>query len=282
MRAGGFVSVGEMTTMMSGEDTGHDRRRRILDVPVDDLTLPEATEMIRRWVAEATPGAPLHHVVTVNPEFIIAARRDPAFRQVLEKADLATADGVGVLLAARLLGRPLRGRVTGVDVVEALAAGRDGALRLFLLGAAPGIAERAAAVLIGRFPGTVVAGCWSGSPRSEDAQPIFERLRQSQANVLLVAFGHPAQDRWVAAYKTDLAACGIVVAMGIGGTLDYLAGAVPRAPRLLRRLGLEWLYRLIRQPWRWRRQLALPLFAGLVARERLRRPRGRRRIEPNA
>lgn len=242
---------------------------RILGVRVDDVTLPEAVECVREWV-RAGHGS-LRHVVTVNPEFIIAARRDAQFRATLEAAELATADGVGVTLAARLLGRPLRERVTGVDLVEALAAAEDPALRLFLLGAGPGIAEQAAAELTRRFPGCVIVGTWPGSPREEDAPEILERLRAARPAVLLVAFGHPAQDLWIARHRTDLAACGIMVAMGIGGTLDYLAGAIPRAPALVRRLGFEWLYRLIRQPWRWRRQLALPLFAALVLRERLRR-----------
>jgi N-acetylglucosaminyldiphosphoundecaprenol N-acetyl-beta-D-mannosaminyltransferase len=98
------------------------------------------------------------------------------------------------------------------------------------------------------------------------------RIAASGANLLLVAFGAPAQDLWIDRHRTALAGCGIVVAIGVGGTFDYLAGAVPRAPAAIRRLGFEWLYRLIRQPWRWRRQLVLPLFAALVLRERLRRP----------
>ena len=96
------------------------------------------------------------------------------------------------------------------------------------------------------------------------------KLAASDATVLLVAFGHPTQDLWIARHQEALAAHGILVSIGVGGSFDYLSGRVPRAPRLVRRLGLEWLYRLIRQPWRWRRQLALPLFVLLVLRERLR------------
>lgn len=279
MVRGGRAAVEEGVTLSDVRVTGTNvdggaredgSRLRILDVAVDDVTLAEAVARVRAWVGAG--GGQLRHVVTVNPEFIMAARRDTAFRAALDAADLATADGIGVILAARLLGRPLRGRVTGVELVEALAAAEDPALRLFLLGAGPGIAERAAGELTRRYPGCRVVGTWSGSPRPEDALEILERLRAARPAVLLVAFGHPAQDLWIARHRTDLAACGIMVAMGIGGTLDYLAGAIPRAPALIRRLGFEWLYRLIRQPWRWRRQLALPLFAALVLRERLRRP----------
>ncbi len=252
--------------------TGQGRGRVwILGVPVDDVTLGEAVDRIIGWVAGG--DGRLWRVVTVNPEFIVAARRDAGFRDVLARADLSTPDGVGVILAARLLGRPLRGRVTGVDLVEGLAARGDPRLRLFLLGAGPGIAERAAGALTRRYPGCVVAGTWAGSPRAEDAPEALRRIGAAGANVLLVAYGAPAQDQWIARHGTDLARCGIVVGIGIGGTLDYLAGAVPRAPRLARRLGLEWLYRLARQPWRWRRQLALPWFVALVVLERLRRGR---------
>lgn len=245
-------------------------RLRILGVAIDDVTLSEAVARLQQWVRQGTGH--LRHVVTVNPEFIIAARQQPPFHRALNAADLATADGVGIILAARLLGRPLRGRVTGVDLVEALAAAQDPEMRLFLLGAGPGIAERAATELTARYPGCVISSTWAGSPRPEDSAEIVERVQRSGANVLLVAFGHPQQDLWIAEHRAELASCGILVAMGIGGTLDYLAGVVPRAPKLIRRLGFEWLYRLIRQPWRWRRQLALPQFIALILRERLRRP----------
>lgn len=248
-------------------------RLRILGIPVDDVTLPDVVARLVAWVHDE-PGR-LHHLVTVNPEFIIAARDDAGFRDTLESADLATPDGIGVILAARLAGRPLRGRVAGVDLVEALAAVEDPALRLFLLGAAPGIAGRAAGELRNRHPACRIVGTLAGSPRPEGAPEVLTALAAARPTVLLVAFGAPAQDRWIADHTTDLAACGIVVAMGIGGTFDYLAGAVPRAPGVVRRLGLEWLYRLIRQPWRWRRQLALPRFAALVLWERARRARDR-------
>lgn len=241
-------------------------RRRILGIPVDDVTIAEVVEQVRSWTRERDGS--VHQIVTVNPEFIIAARRNPGFRDVLERADLATADGIGVILAASMLGTPLRARVTGIDLVEALAASEDPTLRLFLLGAGPGIAERAGTALEVNYPGCVIAGTWSGSPRREDADEALARIKQAGATVVLVAYGAPEQDFWIDRYRSNLAGCGIVMAVGVGGTLDYLAGEVPRAPELIRRLGFEWLYRLIKQPWRWRRQLVLPLFAALVLRER--------------
>ncbi len=197
----------------------------------------------------------------------MAARRLPEFRATIEQADLVTADGVGIVLAARLLGRPLRGRITGVDLVEALAAAGDPELALFLLGAAPGVAERAARRLAARSPGCRIAGTWAGSPQPEESGEALARIAAARPAVLLVAYGAPAQELWIARHRRELERAGVVLAVGVGGAFDYLAGVVPRAPRPLRRLGLEWLYRLVRQPWRWRRQLALPRFAALVLRE---------------
>ena len=231
---------------------------RILGIPIHDVTLDEAVEQAAAWVKEGRA----HQMATVNPEFVMAARRDPAFRAVLEGADLCLPDGVGITLAARYLGRPLRERVAGVDLVEALAAraAQDG-WRVFFLGAAPGVADRAASILAARYPGLTVAGTHAGSPRREEEDDIVRRVREAGADVLLVAYGAPAQDLWLA---RNLARTGAKVGVGVGGAFDYIAGVVPRAPRWMRRVGLEWLYRLIRQPWRWRRQRVLPLYALLV------------------
>jgi N-acetylglucosaminyldiphosphoundecaprenol N-acetyl-beta-D-mannosaminyltransferase len=205
--------------------------------------------------------------VTVNPEFVMEARRNSAFRRVLAAADLATPDGFGLLLVARYRGTPLRGRVTGVALTERIAAlAAERGWSVFLLGAAPGVAERAAAALERAHPNLRVAGYYAGSPRREDEPAIRARIAAAQPTVLLVAYGHPAQDLWIARNQLLLR---VPVAIGIGGALDYLAGEVRRAPAWIRRLGLEWLYRLIRQPRRWRRILdAVPLFLWAALRER--------------
>lgn len=231
---------------------------RILGIPVHDVVLAEALDWMAGWITEGES----HQVATVNPEFVMAARRNRAFRAVLEQADLCLPDGVGITLAARYLGRPLRERVAGVDLVEALAvrAAQEG-WRLFLLGAAPGVAERAATVLLSRNPGLVICGVYAGSPAQEEEGEIVRLVRAARAHVLLVAYGAPAQDVWLA---RNLARTGAAVGIGVGGALDYLAGTTRRAAPLIRRLGFEWLHRLICQPWRWRRQLALPQFALLV------------------
>jgi N-acetylglucosaminyldiphosphoundecaprenol N-acetyl-beta-D-mannosaminyltransferase len=240
----------------------------VLGIWIDDVTLAGAVDRMVGWI-DHEPDR-LHHVVTVNPEFVVAARSDTGFRQVLQGADLATPDGVGITLAGRVLGHPFHGRVTGVELVEALAGRQDERLRIFLLGAGPGVAERAADALRSRSPAVRIVGIWAGSPRPEDSRETLRRIRAAGATVLLVAYGAPRQDLWIEEHRAELVDCGIVMAIGVGGTFDYLAGVIPRAPLLIRRAGLEWLYRLIRQPWRWRRQLALPRFVLLLTAQRLR------------
>jgi N-acetylglucosaminyldiphosphoundecaprenol N-acetyl-beta-D-mannosaminyltransferase len=251
-------------------------RQHLLGVPVDAVDLAAALAQIGVWLS-APSQEKTCHVVTVNPEFVMAARRDPVFAGVLEQADLATADGVGIVLAGRVLGVPVGSRVTGVDLTEGLAALRHPEARLFLLGAGPGVAAEAGDRLRERYPGVEIVGTLSGSPDDAAFGEIERLLDATQPTVLLVAFGHPRQDLWIARHRDALARHGILVAIGVGGTFDYLSGRVPRAPRWLRRVGLEWLYRLARQPWRWRRQLALPHFVLLVARERAARALASRR-----
>ena len=132
---------------------------------------------------------------------------------------------------------------------------------MFLLGAGPGVAERAGAVLVERYPGLNVVGAYAGSPADADAPEIIERIGAARPDVLFVAYGAPKQDFWIARHG---AATGVPAMMGVGGSLDFLAGVQKRAPRWVQRINLEWLYRLIAQPSRWRRQLALPRFVWAV------------------
>jgi N-acetylglucosaminyldiphosphoundecaprenol N-acetyl-beta-D-mannosaminyltransferase len=234
------------------------RSVRILGVRVDDVTMDQALDSIVGMVSQGGP----HQVVTVNPEFIMRASREPAFAAVLERADLAIPDGQGLLWAARVLGKPLRARVAGSDLVPLLAecSGRHG-FTLFLLGAAPGVAELAAERLTQRYSEARIVGTHAGSPRAEDDDASVELIQAAAPDVLLVAYGAPAQDLWIARNQPRLQ---IPVAIGIGGSLDFIAGVQRRAPAWMRERGLEWLYRLVQQPWRWRRMLALPVFAWRV------------------
>ncbi len=208
--------------------------------------------------------ARLHQVCTINPEFVMEARHNRAFRRLLNSVDLATPDGAGIVAAARLLGTPVEGRATGVALVGHIAemSAREG-YSLFLLGAAPGVADEAAQALIKRHGNVRVAGTYPGSPRDEDWAEIRSRLEQAQPDVLLVAYGAPKQDLWIRQHRAEMPAS-VKVAMGVGGVYDYLSGRARLAPAPIRRIGLEWLYRLITQPWRWRRILRVFIFAALV------------------
>jgi N-acetylglucosaminyldiphosphoundecaprenol N-acetyl-beta-D-mannosaminyltransferase len=245
------------------------RRIHILGVTVDDVTEDEAIRRVAGMIANGGP----HHVVTVNPEFVVEALQNSAFRRVLAAADLATPDGFGLLVAARWRGTPLRGRVTGIGLTERIATeGGQLGWRLFLLGAAPGVAERAAARLHATNPGLRIAGCYSGSPHPAEEPAIRAMIAAQQPDVLLVAYGHPAQDLWIARNQPLLR---VPVAIGVGGTFDELAGVVARTPGWVQRLGLKWLHRLIQQPHRWQRIVnAVPRFLWMVVRERGMRDEG--------
>lgn len=231
----------------------------ILGVPVHRLTTDEALDQVRRFLAAPR----LHQIATVNPEFVMAAQDNIPFADVLRRADLNLADGVGLLYAARRLGQPLPERIAGSSFVYELAAlaAAEG-WPLFLLGAQPGVAEAAAAALIAKYTGLRIAGTYAGSPDPAENDGIVARINASGARVLLVAYGAPRQDLWIARNRETLT--GVRVAMGVGGTLDFIAGRAVRAPRWMQDAGLEWLHRLIKEPWRWRRMLALPRFAWRV------------------
>lgn len=228
---------------------------RILGLPVAAITYDQWLTLIGEWIAA---GDKAHHVCTVNPEFMMVAQKDAIFRVILQRADLNIPDGVGLLWAARWLSHPLPERVTGSDGVARIAerAAQTG-WQLFFLGAAPGVAERAADVLRTRFPGVQIVDTYAGSPALGEEDAIVARINAAHADILFVAYGAPEQDKWIA---RNLPRLKIGMAMGVGGAFDFIAGIVPRAPMWMQRLGLEWLFRLIRQPWRARRMLRLPQF----------------------
>ncbi len=237
--------------------------RVFLGVRVHNVDNAEALSLLDAFVQEGSP----RHVVTVNPEFVMAAQRMPEFERVINDADLALPDGVGLLLAARIQGARMKERVTGVDTVTgaaALAARRG--YRLFLLGAAPGVAEETARRLKESNPELKVAGTYAGSPAPEEEEEIVARIKAAAPDILFVAYGAPKQDFWIA---RNLPRLNVPVAMGVGGAFDFIAGRTRRAPEWVQRAGLEWLHRLIHEPWRWRRMLALPRFLLRVIVERV-------------
>jgi N-acetylglucosaminyldiphosphoundecaprenol N-acetyl-beta-D-mannosaminyltransferase len=253
----------------------------VLGVRVDDVTYNGA---LQRCVAYAADGK-RHLVVTPNPEFVVLARRDPAFRRVLNRADLAIPDGGGLLLAARLWGTPLTEQVRGTDLCYGLAAAApERGLRLFLLGGAPGVAAAAAGVLTARYPGLRIAGTFAGdSSPAGDAETVAAVRRAGRCDLLYVAYGARRQELWI---DRNLDRVDAGVAIGVGGVLDFMSGRVRRAPPAVRRAGLDWLFRLLQQPTRLRRQATtIPPFLALALAEALRRraaggQAGRRELLP--
>ena len=249
-------------------------RPSVLGIPIDAAGMAAVDARLA-----AADG--LTHVATVNPEYAMLARRDPVFAAALAAAEVHLADGVGITLALRLRGIAAV-RATGVALVDHLVATGE---PTFLLGAAPGVAEAAARVLAQRHRLGRVAGWWAdGTPdRSHDDESL-RRIVASGATVVLVAYGAAGQVAWIERNRARLETAGVRVAAGIGGALDYHAGRTRLAHPLVRRVGLEWLNRLAREPWRWRRQTVLPVFAllavGEAGREALRGRRGAGRRRP--
>jgi N-acetylglucosaminyldiphosphoundecaprenol N-acetyl-beta-D-mannosaminyltransferase len=236
-------------------------RARVLGVPVDCVDMPEALRRVEAMVEEGG-----HHLVaTVNPEFVMRARGDRDFARVLDSAALCLPDGAGVVWAARRQGCAIERAVTGVDLIPPLAAtcARRG-WRMFLLGAAPGVAADLAARLQADHPGLAIAHHAGAADASADRETVA-LIRQFAPQVLLVAFGAPKQELWIDRAGRE---AGVPVAIGVGGSFDYLTGRVPRAPAWMRSAGMEWAYRLVRQPWRARRMAVLPGFAVRVLRDR--------------
>lgn len=231
----------------------------ILGVKIDRMRSVEIMERCAEWLSYKERKR-LHQVVTVNPEFIMEAQENAEFRDALNAAALSLADGIGLFFASWLL-RGWRNRlfrVTGVDFTLLLAelCAQNGS-RLYLLGAGLGIAKAAANVLQKRYPALVIAGAEMGIPKivskTSDLfdKELCEKICATRPDVLLVAFGAPRQDLWIAQNASRLE--NVAIAVGVGGTFDYLAGAVPYAPRFVRSIGFEWTHRLMTQPYRWRR-----------------------------
>jgi N-acetylglucosaminyldiphosphoundecaprenol N-acetyl-beta-D-mannosaminyltransferase len=235
-------------------------RYNVAGVNVDQVMEQDVLGFVRHRVRAGEPA----QIVTVNAEYVVRAKHDARFARILEEADLATPDGAGVVWAMRRQGADQRSRVGGADLIWSLAdlAQQEG-LRVYFLGGRDDVARRAAECLRQSLPALQVAGAYSGSPAPQEEASIVHLIRQSRAHILFVAFGAPEQDLWIA---RNLRPTDVSVAIGVGGSFDYLAGTARRAPAWMRERGLEWLWRLVRQPWRWRRMLALPRFVWLVYR----------------
>lgn len=230
---------------------------RILGVDISQVAMEEVLEEVRKWLEK---GVKKRFVITPNPEILMLAQKDPELKKILNQADLAVADGVGVVWAAKFLGKPLKERVTGVDLMESLCkmAQKNG-YTIGLIGGGPGVAVKTAECLRKKHPGLRIVLAQEEWPHKLLKSPKL------LIDLLFVAFGAPKQEKWISENLPELP---VKVAMGVGGAFDYLSGQIRRAPKWVQNLGLEWLYRLIRQPWRLRRQMILLKFVWLVLKER--------------
>ena len=236
-------------------------KREILGIQFDDLTLEQAAQAGRGLLAENG----FHYVVTPNPEFILAAETDLVFRNVLNQADLVLPDGIGVVYSSRILGTPLQGRVPGIDFAqEMLGALNEMGGRLFLLGAKPGVAEQAGENILQRYPNIVLCGTQDGYFTDELA--VVRKVADAQPDLLFVCLGAPKQEKWMARWGVHT---GAKLAIGLGGALDVFAGNVERAPEQWQKLGLEWAYRLKKEPQRIGRMARLPLVLQRAAGQRV-------------
>lgn len=224
----------------------------LLGVRVHRITLGDAA----RAILDLAQAGGAHQIVTLNGAMLAEVSSHPELRAIVNRASLVIPDGAGVLLAGRILGFRLPERVPGIDLVDRVCAeGAGRSLRIFCLGARPGIAAAAGEVLTSRHRGIAVVGTQDGYFSEAEDAAVTARIRTAGPQVLLVAMGFPRQERWIA---THLFGLGDVVCLGVGGTFDVLAGRIRRAPAWMHRAGLEWVYRLLREPRRWRTAAVLP------------------------
>lgn len=241
-------------------------RQPILGVAFDQLTLISAVERIKALIAGDRQAPAL--VITANPEMVMLARQDEEMARILAAGDLVTADGIGIVLAARIMGCPLPQRVTGIDLAQMLFSQEQ--YSFYFLGARPGVAEAAVASLQATYPGLKIVGWHHGY--FQDDEKVIAEINRAQPDILLVAMGMGRQEKWFWKNRHRLQ---VKVGIGVGGCFDVWAGRVRRAPIWLQKLGLEWFYRLIKEPWRYKRMLVLPEFLLLALKERLARGKAR-------
>ncbi len=238
-------------------------RKKILGVPIDNLSEIDILEKILKYMANPKG---FFHITSLNPENLVIAQENAEFKKVLLTSQIRIADGIGIVVAAQILDVELKGRVSGVDLMEKLIRlASDRRLRVLLIGGRPNLALRLAECYQKKYTEAKFLGTIGFSdikkPSKDEAAEIFSIVRHFKPHLIFASFGSPEQELWLARHDKELS--GIVV-MGVGGAFDYFGKIVPRAPRFLRTIGLEWLFRLVVQPWRWKRQLRLITFVWLI------------------
>lgn len=234
------------------------KRLNVLGVGVDTCNMEEAANILVSAMEKDEPFS----VFTPNSEIILYAYKNPDYLEILNRGSMITPDGIGVVHASKILKRPLPERVGGFDLANVVLKKIAGTGRkVYLFGGKPGVAEDAAKKICELYPGTEICGTADGYFDAEKEQQIISDIHDKKPDLLFVCLGFPKQETWIDAHKNEL---GAKVMMGIGGSLDVFAGTVKRAPAAFQKLGLEWLYRLLKQPSRFIRMLALPKFGFTV------------------
>ncbi|NLD88454.1 MAG: WecB/TagA/CpsF family glycosyltransferase [Clostridiales bacterium] len=240
-------------------------KREILSVTFDNVTMEEALERASALAREGKSD----YIVTPNSEIVYEARKNEALAKALKGASLVIPDGIGVVYASKILSKPLKQKVAGIELGERLIeyASLNG-LSVYLFGAKPGIAERAKDKLCEKYPGLNVAGVQDGyfKDGSDREREIIEDINSKAPNILIACLGVPKQELWMNAHKDEL---NVRVMLGLGGSMDIYAGVSKRAPDIFIKLSLEWFYRLCKEPWRIKRMIKLPLFLLLAVKVRL-------------
>ena len=241
----------------------------VLGVPVDDVTMDEAVDRIAAMIEDGRSSGRVHQIATVNVDFICNAIHDDGLMRILGRTDLSIADGMPLVWGSRWLGTPLHERVAGADLVPALVArAASSGFRVYFFGAAPTVAEAAAAVLRERFPGAEIvadAGPMFADPADMDPAAL-EPIKAARPDICCIALGNPKQERWIERFGVDV---GAPVVIGVGGTLDFVSGTKRRAPQWVQRFGLEWIHRAVTEPRRLIRRYArdLIVFTPRLARQ---------------
>ena len=234
----------------------------VLGIPIHVTTMSDALRRVQEFIRERIPRL----VVTLDSGGLVLAARDPEWARLLACADLVTPDSSGIVWALRRSGLAIEGRVAGCDMASELCRlSQQHGYRIYLLGGAPGVAERAARTLTAVYPGCSIVGFDHGFFRETEEPDVLARIIEAKPDILLVAMGMPRQEKWIARHRERL---GVPVSIGVGGTLDVYAGVAKRAPRAFQRLGLEWLWRVARNPRKMRKVLSLPTFVMMVLKNR--------------
>lgn len=234
----------------------------IFEIPFSKLNMKDTVSYLTEAVHSGRP----HQVITANPIMVMAALDDPKYKTMMQNADLIVPDGSGIVWAAGVGGDPLTERVTGFDMLhELFKVGENYRWKFYLLGTTPEVIQEAAQRLQMQYPAAIIAGYRDGFFGPEQDDEVIEDIRAAAPDLLFVARGADTQEPWIARYKERL---GVPVMMGVGGSFDIISGKSKRAPKVFQKLKLEWFYRLLREPTRFKRMLALPKFAVKVLREK--------------